>query len=308
VAKLRSLPELEVIKGFRGILDFYVHKGIPCARRWPRRPRVPRSPASQQTAALFATAVKAFSSADASVRAAAKAMVSQSDLTWRDAMLRAYWGLLIDAMTIDVKIIDPGTIALEATLQAVLAKLDVDLSSRASNSELIAVRQQTDKLDFDAASRLKVLIDAITSALEVTQTTPANLAAALHAYDGSAWRKVPLPFGFTNTWLARHHVASATAGTNLISSDTVPSGQVWILTHAVLIDWTSTPTAYAMEVYNGSTNVYLPRDPYPASGRPLVWDGKLVLTAGYHVDAYVIGATSGDELDLTVGGYKITIS
>jgi len=35
LAKLAALPNATIIAGFKGKIDFYVHKGIPCARRWP---------------------------------------------------------------------------------------------------------------------------------------------------------------------------------------------------------------------------------------------------------------------------------
>ncbi|GAH98539.1 unnamed protein product, partial [marine sediment metagenome] len=51
MARIDVLPSIEIIRGFRGILDFYVRRGTPCVRAWPRyRP-------AKQTAASLATAL-----------------------------------------------------------------------------------------------------------------------------------------------------------------------------------------------------------------------------------------------------------
>src|SRR3989304_5679155 len=37
MAKLTALPDPPTIRRFRGLVDFYTWKGIPCARRWPNK-------------------------------------------------------------------------------------------------------------------------------------------------------------------------------------------------------------------------------------------------------------------------------
>src|SRR3989304_1279249 len=37
MAKLTALPDPPTIRRFRGLVDFYTWKGIPCARRWPNQ-------------------------------------------------------------------------------------------------------------------------------------------------------------------------------------------------------------------------------------------------------------------------------
>lgn len=53
MAKIGAMPALGVIKGFRGVLDFYWWKGIACVRTWPHTPYAHRSPASLASAELF---------------------------------------------------------------------------------------------------------------------------------------------------------------------------------------------------------------------------------------------------------------
>jgi len=36
MATIAALPEQSIIDGYKGIIDFYVCRGQPCVRRWPR--------------------------------------------------------------------------------------------------------------------------------------------------------------------------------------------------------------------------------------------------------------------------------
>jgi len=66
---------------------------------------------------------------------------------------------------------DTVGIAKDTTLSSILGKLDVNLSTRASETTLSGIKSQTDKLTFDTANRLKVQLDSIPN--------PPNLDVAL---------------------------------------------------------------------------------------------------------------------------------
>ncbi len=51
--RLSTFPSLNVIRILRGVVDFYYWKGIPIARRWPRDPRQPNTPAQEKTKSNF---------------------------------------------------------------------------------------------------------------------------------------------------------------------------------------------------------------------------------------------------------------
>jgi len=52
--KLKGDISLAQIQKFRGVIDFYYWKGIPCARSWPNKPKHPRTPAQVATWSAFA--------------------------------------------------------------------------------------------------------------------------------------------------------------------------------------------------------------------------------------------------------------
>lgn len=53
MARLTALPSIDIIRGFKGVLDFYLWKGLPCVRRWPRMTKAKQTQASKDAAAIF---------------------------------------------------------------------------------------------------------------------------------------------------------------------------------------------------------------------------------------------------------------
>jgi len=90
MAKLTSLPHLYIINGFKGLIDFYVCRGQPCARTWPRFPTGPRAPAVQATIRIFKEANVLFPAISETVRQAYKEMAGSTSLTWKDMFFRGY--------------------------------------------------------------------------------------------------------------------------------------------------------------------------------------------------------------------------
>jgi hypothetical protein len=84
MAKIAAMPDRTTIDGLKGTLDFYVHRGIPCVRSWPRWQLKVRSPAVQATAANFAAVASVLKLACPEVIAAAKWMATGTLLTWKD--------------------------------------------------------------------------------------------------------------------------------------------------------------------------------------------------------------------------------
>ncbi|GAG95832.1 unnamed protein product, partial [marine sediment metagenome] len=56
MAKITKLPGMAIVAGFKGTLDFYVHCGVNCVRKWPRSPGHHRTPAVEAQWPAFAWA------------------------------------------------------------------------------------------------------------------------------------------------------------------------------------------------------------------------------------------------------------
>lgn len=90
MAKLGALPEVDIISGFKGVIDYYVRDGVAICRRWPRTPAGHLSPATKTQWSYFAEAVASWNIVDPEVRAAYISMASGSTLTGRDMMIKLY--------------------------------------------------------------------------------------------------------------------------------------------------------------------------------------------------------------------------
>ncbi|MBA7658893.1 hypothetical protein ES703_66855 [subsurface metagenome] len=90
MARLEVLPHQDIIDGFKGSIDFYVHRGIPCARSWPRSPGKQRAPAVMAQWSPFSFAVKEWNNLSPAVQASYNTLATNSGLTGRDMQIRAY--------------------------------------------------------------------------------------------------------------------------------------------------------------------------------------------------------------------------
>lgn len=100
MAKLEALPSMDIISGFKGVIDFYVNyqacdrevsgPGIPCARRWPRSPGHRRSPAVEAQWSAFSLAAGYWKQLTPVVQDAYNKMASGTGLTGRDLFTRGY--------------------------------------------------------------------------------------------------------------------------------------------------------------------------------------------------------------------------
>jgi hypothetical protein len=90
VAKIKKLPGLSVISGFKGTLDFYVWKGIACVRSWPRSPGHERAPAVMAQWQAFTNAAKLWMTLSPEVKDAYRQMSAGLRLSNRDVFIKFY--------------------------------------------------------------------------------------------------------------------------------------------------------------------------------------------------------------------------
>lgn len=90
MAKLEALPEAAIISGYKGTVDFYVWRGLNCARAWPSPPTAPRSAPVQAQWPIFAEAARLWPQIAPDIRAAYTTMSSGATLSNRDMMMKLY--------------------------------------------------------------------------------------------------------------------------------------------------------------------------------------------------------------------------
>ena len=122
MAKLKVLPHLDIIDGFKGKVDFYLNhqtcdpdlkgKGIPCARKWPRSPGHLRAPAVMARWSAFAYSSSEWNNLSPEIQSGYNEMASGTGLSGRDMFTRSYLtGLyryeLFDEEEMKLEILDP---------------------------------------------------------------------------------------------------------------------------------------------------------------------------------------------------------
>ena len=90
MAKIKALPSQAIISGFKGTLDYYVHDGQPCVRKWPASPGHRRTPAVEAQWAAFSYAVREWDNLAPIVRDAYNRMAETTALSGRDWFIRSY--------------------------------------------------------------------------------------------------------------------------------------------------------------------------------------------------------------------------
>ena len=95
MAKIKALPGQEVISGFKGVIDYYVWKGIACVRSWPRSPGHKRAPAVEAQWSAFAQASKMWTSLSPEVQEAYKRMAAGTSWSGRDVFTKTYLNPLV---------------------------------------------------------------------------------------------------------------------------------------------------------------------------------------------------------------------
>lgn len=90
MAILKSMPQMEVVDGLHGILDFYRWCDLVIVRKWPVFTVTKRSTAVQETAVRFVYPSTVARELSQEVVDAYKAMVQGYGLSWKDMMTRCY--------------------------------------------------------------------------------------------------------------------------------------------------------------------------------------------------------------------------
>jgi len=158
------------------------------------------------------------------------------------------------------------------------------------------------------AANLDVNIAAQAIDVEVTQATPADLVVAAHGYDGAAWRKQPLIWGYTDRIVEAVVVADATVGTNYLALGVVPAGEVWVIEAMSGTDDTTVPTGVLFGAYNGSAWLWMKQVAAPVVSVYADYQGVLRLKAGDNCAVVFLGCTLNDNLYANFVGYKMSIT
>ena len=163
---------------------------------------------------------------------------------------------------------------------------------------------------------LKLIIDPLTNrlvvdhpgAITVEQTTPGSLTPGVCGWDGAAWHKLPMVWGFSGTYSVYVEGTAVGAGNATATTVAVPPGYVYVV-RAISYRHSAPGVCYcdvAMvgdEVVNLIVNAATTQDVYHCEPHL-----DIILGAGDTIVAIVIAPGDGEKIFLRVGGYKMKIA
>jgi len=94
MARLTALPSLDIIHGLKGVLDFYLWKGLPCVRRWPRMTKAQQTQGTIAASAIFGEISTAYRTLAPLELAALQEAAKDQPRTARDLYMSAAYGHL----------------------------------------------------------------------------------------------------------------------------------------------------------------------------------------------------------------------
>lgn len=94
MSKISELPPYATILGHRGVLDYYVWRGLPVARTWPRKKLSTLNPTTRAQSIAFGEFMHRLTQTTPAIIAVVQADSLASDWTWRDEVARAQYGNL----------------------------------------------------------------------------------------------------------------------------------------------------------------------------------------------------------------------
>lgn len=149
--RLKNLPSLDVIHGYRGVLDFYLWRGLACVRKWPVNPKSHHSEATKAAAATFGDVSKAWSLIGGEILAAYQENAKDQPRSSRDVFFAAVYGHLHEVAMPDYTALLTAcrdSLALIDNLVGALESVDTDdLLVKVTASVLPAGAATEDKQD-----------------------------------------------------------------------------------------------------------------------------------------------------------------
>jgi len=297
MARIPTLPSLEIIRGLKGILDFYVWKGLPCVRAWPKYRPAKQTAASLAAALIFGAIVKSYPLLGKLPLEAYREDALDQPRTARDLMVTGIYGNLHEASMSDF--------------------LDLLVECRNFLSDLTALLDALHSIDTDeivARIEHSVLPDgASTAAAQATQLTALqkidDLQDALEskALDRLLVRGMDQLFSYKQTLALSATTNDADAGTNTLASGTVPAGEIWHVTHLSAINQTTVSTRVELEAKILGAMIRLVSDVTPPAWQSTEWQGDCWLVEDDWVQAGFRGCNLGDDLRFFATGQIMTL-
>lgn len=164
------------------------------------------------------------------------------------------------------------------------------------------------KLVATAGGALHIQFAGQEADVEVKQTTPADLTPGVCGWDGSAWHKLPLVWGFYDTYSEVESASNVAAGDVTMNFSPVPAGEIWVVQHFTLRPSQVNASRITLRAVVGGLVIILKNTVTPAVHQALSVHYDVVLAENDRLQAFAAGASLNDDFYAYACGYKMKIA
>jgi len=144
---------------------------------------------------------------------------------------------------------------------------------------------------------------------DIPADAKAKLVSALsYGWDGSAWQKLPMVWGFTDRWFELVFTLDATLGSNDLVTAVVPPGYVYRAEWQSVINGTRNPSRIWFAIWAGATGVIYEDQPGPGANTRAYYRLPVTLKAGDKIGVTIGDCGAGDDIFYRVWGTKMKIA
>lgn len=134
------------------------------------------------------------------------------------------------------------------------------------------------------------------------------LHTALHGWDGAAWHKLPMVWGYTDRLFKETSSNTGAAGARSLSIIHNVVGEVWVLEQVAAQNANTAPTRIIIETTDGATGIPLVDGGVLTAGRWTTWHGRLTLKKDDVVNVLFVDCALDDTVFLRARGYIMKIA
>jgi len=140
------------------------------------------------------------------------------------------------------------------------------------------------------------------------QMDGADLTTRIHGWDGSAWHKLPMTWGYSDQYAERVVDTTMPAGHSNLNGSSVTDGEVWRVTGASFIVFSTSCTEVRLSFNVGGVSFFLDSVLTPSSGQFYSFLCDLTLKKDNFMFFRFYSLTLNDDAYIHFWGYKMKVA
>jgi len=147
-----------------------------------------------------------------------------------------------------------------------------------------------------------------TSTWEKLVSSGGRLFTALHGWDGSAWRKLPLVFGYSGQYAEREAATDVSAGTVTMDFSKPLAGEIWVVQSIATYSHQASATSCFIAAWVAGVLVPLMYHANPGAYRSMEVVTPVILKYNDFIRCEWYSAAANDDFVAGAMGYKMKIA